>query len=89
MLHHMMEAQAPTTWLLLEITTTGSVLAWTDTGEDQSALLRLRRACRNATADAHLDATLQVSVPKFCHKLNQVELFGDSQASLEMKEMGR
>lgn len=31
MLHHMMEAQASATWELLETTTRGRVLAWTDT----------------------------------------------------------
>ena len=43
MLHHMMEAQALTTWLLLEMTTTGRVLAWRDTGEGNH--LELQGVC--------------------------------------------
>lgn len=40
MLHHMMEAHALTTWLLLEITTTGRVLAWSNTAEEIHSVLQ-------------------------------------------------
>lgn len=87
MLHHMMEAQALPTWLLLEITTTGRVLAWTDTGADShSELQRCVRLCHSDSPGAHLDGALQASMPEIGHKVHQVEFFGDPHASLMTKK---
>lgn len=86
-LHHMMEAQALATWLLLEITTTGSVLAWTNTGADHhSKLQRCIWPRHSHSPGAHLDGALQASMPEIGHKLHQVEFFGDPHTSLMTKK---
>lgn len=74
--------------MLLEITTTGRVLAWSSRAEQHLSVLQGRVCvCVWLHTDAHLDGALQASVPKMCHKGEQVELFGDSQANL-MKKKG-
>lgn len=87
MLLHMMEAQALPTWLLLEITTTGSVLAWTNTGaDDHSQLQRCVWLCPSHSPGAHLDGALQAFMLEIGHKLHQVEFFGDPHTSLMTKK---
>lgn len=72
MLDHMMEAQALATWLLLEITTTGRLLAWTSKAEKKNKHSGIERVCvyRYVTADTHLNGTVQASELKLCHKID-------------------
>lgn len=68
MLHHMMEAQALPTWLLLEITTTGRVLAWTDTGADSHSVTAygsVTQSLQALTSMVHSRPACWKSVTKF------------------------